>query len=162
VVISAGADGLKFLRLPLRDSVDPRAAALRLWPDAVHAPRLLPALQAQISQYFQGRPTEFDVQLDLGNRSNFQQDILQACRTIPFAKTMTYAQLAELGGYPRAARAVGSVMAGNPMPLVIPCHRVVGAGGGLGGFSSPGGVRVKKRLLELEARASHSTQSVAC
>ncbi len=94
-----------------------------------------------------------DVPIDWTGRSPFQVRVLQACRAIPWGETRTYAQLAVQVGSPRAARAVGSVMANNRVPLVIPCHRVVGSRGSLGGFSSRTGLRMKRRLLQLESVA---------
>jgi methylated-DNA-[protein]-cysteine S-methyltransferase len=80
----------------------------------------------------------------------FQRSVLQSCREIPYGQIATYGQLADDAGYPRAARAVGNVMAANRMPIVVPCHRVVPSGGKLGRYSAPGGVRTKLRLLEME------------
>ncbi|MEX1224432.1 MAG: MGMT family protein, partial [Pirellulales bacterium] len=74
-----------------------------------------------------------------------------ACRRIPIGQTMSYAELAAVAGSPGAARAVGNIMAGNRVPIIVPCHRVVGSGGSLGGYSSSGGLRTKRRLLSLEA-----------
>jgi methylated-DNA-[protein]-cysteine S-methyltransferase len=83
--------------------------------------------------------------------TEFQKDVLKACRRIPPGRTLTYGQLAEKLGHPRAARAVGNALARNPVPLVVPCHRVVAGGGKFGGFSAEAGVPLKKRLLALEA-----------
>ncbi len=141
-------------------SADPHRIARRHWPDAQYTPNLLPRLQSQIQKFFTGQPTEFQVQVDLSGRSEFQQEVLHACRTIPFGQTVTYAQLADLSGHPGAARAVGNAMAGNLIPLVIPCHRVVAANGRLGGFSAPGGSATKKRLLQLEAQTTHPSKQL--
>jgi len=81
----------------------------------------------------------------------FTRRVLTACRSIEFGRTVSYGRLAEMAGKPGSARAVGGVLAQNPLPLIIPCHRVICANGSLGGFSAMGGVRLKKRLLELEA-----------
>jgi methylated-DNA-[protein]-cysteine S-methyltransferase len=106
---------------------------------------------ARLRDYGDGNPDDFqDVPLSLGDVTDFQRRVLQQCRRIGYGQTLTYAQLAARAGFPRAARAVGNVMAGNRLPLVIPCHRVVAAGGSLGGYSSPHGVGMKRRLLELE------------
>ena len=165
----ATCGGLRRLLLPLRPTTDgvidgvtdgdtgarARAIARRKWPGADYVPNLLPQLQRQIQRYFDGQPTDFRIKLDLGDRTSFHQTVLRACATIPYGETLTYGQLADLAGHPGAARAVGSVMANNLIPLVIPCHRVVAAGGKLGGFSSSGGNSTKKRLLQLEARVCH-------
>jgi methylated-DNA-[protein]-cysteine S-methyltransferase len=97
-------------------------------------------------EWVEGR--RFTVPLDLSGLSPFHRRVLQATRRIPYGRTATYRDLARRVGRPRAARAVGQAMARNPVPLVIPCHRVVAAGGGLGGFS--GGLDLKRRLLALE------------
>lgn len=160
--IDATCGGLRRLLLPLRPTVDgvtdagarARAAARREWPGADYVPNLLPQLQRQIQRYFDGRPTVFRIKLDLSDRTPFHQTVLRACATIPYGETLTYGQLAELAGHPGAARAVGSVMAGNPIPLIIPCHRVVAAGGRPSGFSAPGGPRTRRRLLQLETQSA--------
>ena len=79
---------------------------------------------------------------------------MTACRDIRFGQTVSYGRLAEMAGKPGAARAVGRALAKNPLPLIIPCHRVICANGKIGGFSAPGGVTLKKRLLQLEQEAS--------
>ncbi len=84
------------------------------------------------------------------DRTAFQRAVIDHCRRIPRGEVLTYGQLAERAGYPRSARAVGNVMATNRVPLIVPCHRVVGAGGNLGGFSAPQGLQMKRRLLRLE------------
>jgi len=89
------------------------------------------------------------VALDLRGCSPFERRVLGVVRRIPRGKTRTYAQVAEHAGHPGAARAVGRVMAKNPIPLLVPCHRVVRSDGGLGGYSG-GGLKVKRRLLALE------------
>jgi methylated-DNA-[protein]-cysteine S-methyltransferase len=91
-----------------------------------------------------------DVELDLCDRTIFQHAVIDHCRQILRGRVLTYGQLAARAGYPRSARAVGNVMATNRVPLIVPCHRVVGAGGNLGGFSAPQGLRMKRRLLRLE------------
>ncbi|MBI2825177.1 MAG: MGMT family protein [Planctomycetia bacterium] len=112
------------------------------------APRLVKRLQA----YARGAADDFrDVKLDLGPRTEFQRRVLAACRRIRRGKTSNYAALAKAAGYPRAARAVGNVMATNPVPLLIPCHRVLASGGKLGGYSARTGMAMKTRLLALEA-----------
>lgn len=111
---------------------------------------LLPKLAEAFRAHFEGQPTRFNVRLDLGEVSGFRRRVLQACRRIPWGRTATYADLARTAGSPNASRAAGSAMAHNPLPLIIPCHRVVRSDGSLGGFSSPQGVQLKRRLLRLE------------
>jgi len=109
-------------------------------------------LVRRLVAYASGARDDFrDVEVAPGPRTDFQRRVLQCCRRIPYGQTLTYGQLAAKAGSARAARAVGNCMAANPIPLVIPCHRVVAAGEGLGGYSAVGGIRMKRRLLELEA-----------
>ncbi len=109
-------------------------------------------LKASLRAYAAGKPTDFDATpLDLDHLTPFQRSVVQACRQIPRGETLTYGQLARFAGSPNAARAVGAVMRTNRFPLIIPCHRVVGANGQLVGFSAPDGLRMKRRLLEMEA-----------
>ena len=91
-----------------------------------------------------------DVAVDLDHLALFAKKVVKRCRKVPAGQTMTYAQLAAACGSPKAARAVGNVMASNRYPLVVPCHRVVGSGGGLGGFSAPQGTQLKRQLLKRE------------
>ena len=108
-------------------------------------------LVERLLAYAAGEPVDFrDIRVDPGPVSDFRRRVLRHCRQIPYGKTLTYGRLAAKAGSPRAARAVGSCMAANRIPLIIPCHRVVPAGGRLGGFSAIGGARTKKRLLAME------------
>ncbi len=124
------------------------AAKLGLPPDAVLTP--WQALRAGLSAYFQGRGPCPDVPVDLAGIEGFTRRVLDAARGIPPGTTITYGELARRAGSPRASRAAGQVMARNPVPLVIPCHRVVAAAGP-GGYG--GGLPMKARLLALETRA---------
>ena len=111
-------------------------------------------LVRRLRAYADGEPVDFSrVPLDVSWRTAFQKKVVRACRAIDYGRTMTYGQLARAAGSPRAARAVGNVMASNPTPLVVPCHRVVASGGALGGFSAGEGIALKRRLLEMEAEA---------
>lgn len=91
-----------------------------------------------------------DVPLLVRDMTPFQQAVIERCRRIPPGETLSYAELATAAGHPRAARAVGRVMATNRFPLIVPCHRVVAAGGAIGGFSAPDGIKMKRRLLTPE------------
>jgi methylated-DNA-[protein]-cysteine S-methyltransferase len=115
----------------------------------------------RILEYAAGDPVEFrDIPLPAATGGPFQQRVLAACRDVAYGQTRTYADLALAAGSPRAARAVGNVMSANRLPLLIPCHRVVGSGGRLGGFSAPRGVALKRELLAMEARATRQTTRV--
>lgn len=113
---------------------------------------LMNQTQERIKAYFEGENVDFstDPAVFLPRRSAFDREVLAACRQIGPGRRVTYGQLADEVGHPGAARAVGSVMARNPIPLIIPCHRVLRSDGALGGFSAPGGAATKKKMLELE------------
>jgi len=116
-----------------------------------------PGLVGRLQAYASGRRDDFlDIEVDPGRSTDFQRCVLDCCRRIPFGTTITYSELAARAGRQGAARAVGNCMAGNRIPLVIPCHRIVAANGKLGGYSAPGGIDLKLRLLEMEALASSS------
>ncbi len=108
------------------------------------------ALCSQLSAYFRGELRAFDTPIDWGVMGDFQQRVLQQVVNIPYGQTRTYHEIAQQLDKPGAARAVGRANATNPMPLVIPCHRVLGADGKLHGYSGPGGVKTKAWLLQLE------------
>ncbi|MEX2140184.1 MAG: methylated-DNA--[protein]-cysteine S-methyltransferase [Pirellulales bacterium] len=112
-------------------------------------------LIGRLTRYAAGEFDDFlDVEVDNGHLSPFAAAVAEAVRRIPFGDTRSYGELAARVGRPRAARAVGGVMAKNRTPLIVPCHRVLASGGALGGFSAVDGVRMKRRLLELEASAA--------
>lgn len=104
----------------------------------------------QILEYLQAKRQIFDLEIDLSGIPPFQQQVLKMTLSIPFGQTVTYAQIAAAIGHPRAARAVGRAEATNPIPLVIPCHRVIGSDGKLHGYGGPGGIIMKAQLLALE------------
>ncbi|MEW5914310.1 MAG: methylated-DNA--[protein]-cysteine S-methyltransferase [Thermodesulfobacteriota bacterium] len=112
------------------------------------SPRSQPAGR-QLAAYFAGRAPVLDAAVDLSGLTPFTQKVLLACRAIPYGQTATYGALARRAGSPRAARAVGQVMHNNPVPIFIPCHRVLGSDGSLTGFG--GGLPLKEYLLALEA-----------
>jgi methylated-DNA-[protein]-cysteine S-methyltransferase len=104
----------------------------------------------QISEYLHGERKDFDIAIDWSVLTPFQNKVLRATFEIPYGQVRTYGGLAQQVGNPRAARAVGRAEATNPMPLVIPCHRVIGADGGLHGYGSGEGLKTKAWLLALE------------
>ena len=134
-----------------------------LWDDdaamqARYAPRredrdhpVIAATIRQLDEYFAGRRTAFDLPLDPVG-TDFQRDVWRALLTIPYAETRSYADIARAIGRPRATRAVGAANGRNPLPIVTPCHRVIGSNGRLTGFG--GGLPNKQLLLALEARVS--------
>lgn len=106
----------------------------------------------RLQRYARGEAVDLsNVPVAMDHLSAFQRRVIKACRAIPPGERKTYGQLAAAAGSAGAARAVGQVMASNRTPLVVPCHRVVASGGGLGGFSAPEGLSMKRRLLELES-----------
>jgi methylated-DNA-[protein]-cysteine S-methyltransferase len=104
----------------------------------------------QIQEYFDQKRKVFEVPLDLDGITDFRRRVLLETKNIPYGRTLTYGQLAARVHQPNAARAVGGAMAGNPLPLIVPCHRVVASDGSMHGFSSPGGIKTKVALLEHE------------
>ncbi len=114
-------------------------------PDA-----LLTRAAGELAAYFAGTLREFTVPCDPGPLSPFRRAVLAVVRAIPYGTTLTYGEVALRAGSPRAARAVGRVLARNPLPIVIPCHRVLAAGGRPGGYSGGAGLTTKCRLLALE------------
>lgn len=105
-----------------------------------------------LTRYFKGEPQPFEsLELDYRIGGTFRRAILEAVRSIPFGEVRSYARVAAEAGSPRSARAVGGAMAANPLPIIIPCHRVVAANGAMTGYSAPGGVSMKRFLLRLES-----------
>jgi methylated-DNA-[protein]-cysteine S-methyltransferase len=108
-------------------------------------------LAEDLMRFAEGEPVEFlHVQLDLDHLTPFAQRVVAACRQIGWGHTRSYGELATECDAPGAARAVGSVMAKNRIPLIVPCHRVLAAGGAIGGYSAPDGLAMKRRLLAME------------
>ncbi len=134
----------------LQSGANVRRAIRRDWPEAVETPNALPGFRKQVTDYFAGKLKRFAVDVDLSDVPPFRQSVLRACQRIPYGKTAAYADLARAAGSPGACRAAGGAMAHNPIPLVIPCHRVLRSDGSIGGFSSRRGVKDKQRLLRLE------------
>lgn len=116
-------------------------------PDWIKDDSAFPEARQQLGEYFAGKRQNFDLKL-APHGTEFQLDVLKALQKIPYGKTSTYAELAEKIGRPKAVRAVGAANGRNPLPIIIPCHRVIGADGSLTGFG--GGLPTKKKLLTLE------------
>ncbi|MBW3541047.1 MAG: MGMT family protein [Planctomycetes bacterium] len=111
-----------------------------------------PDLRLRLERYAAGERIDFaGERVQLPELTKFQRRVVDETRRIGYGRTLSYGELAARAGSPRAARAVGAVMAANRIPLFVPCHRVVASGGGLGGFSAPQGVGLKRRLLVMEA-----------
>lgn len=137
--------------LPEPNSVSLRRRFLGDLPGAEFDENYFKDLQGQITDYFDDARVDFSrVPITLDGLSVFSRKVLMACRKIKAGQTTTYSELAKRTGRPNASRAVGSVMARNPLPLIIPCHRVIRTDGKMGGFTAPGGISLKRKMLELE------------
>ena len=110
----------------------------------------LALITGQLRRYFDDPRVRLDTPLDLDRLTPFQRSVLQTAQRIPVGNVWTYGQLARAIDKPRASRAVGQALGRNPVPIVVPCHRVIASDGGLGGYSGGGGVESKKLLLRLE------------
>lgn len=131
------------------------AATIVIGGDLTPARKLLPwqsELVELMKAYAEGDPVDLSrIPIDLGRVSRFRAQVLNTCRKIPYGGTVSYGELAEMVGAAGAARAVGTCMARNPLPLIVPCHRVTRAGGEIGPYSAAGGTKTKNRLLAMEA-----------
>jgi methylated-DNA-[protein]-cysteine S-methyltransferase len=136
IVSSTGLAGIMFGLLPESPPEDAQAAAL------------LERICQQLDGYFRGERRVFDIPIDWSGMGDYQREVLNACYAIPYGEVRTYSGLARQTGRPKAARAVGRIMASNPIPIVIPCHRVIGSNGSLTGYG--GGLEVKAWLLKME------------
>ena len=146
--------GITRFRLPTRSAEASKRILLLRMPAAEFGeptPEVVEAIAA-VKRYFEGKETDFSgFNLDLSDQDSFFKQIYDAARQVRWGHTTTYGRLAkEVGAEPEAARDVGQAMAKNPVGLIIPCHRVLAAGGKVGGFSAPGGWQTKMRMLELE------------
>ncbi|GAB3760936.1 methylated-DNA--[protein]-cysteine S-methyltransferase [Microlunatus parietis] len=122
----------------------------KISPRVLRAPRRLDPVARELDEYFAGQRSEFDLDLDLVLTAGFRQQVLRELPTIAYGSTASYRQIAERAGSPRAFRAVGTACALNPLPIVLPCHRVVPTSGGIGRYA--GGPEAKAALLALESR----------
>jgi len=121
----------------------------RVSPRVVRAPRRLDTPRRELDEFFGGRRREFDIPLDYALvKPGFTRRVLEQTARIPFGQTVSYKGVAGMAGNERAFRAAGTALGSNPLPIVVPCHRVLHAGGGLGGYT--GGIEIKRRLLTLE------------
>ena len=128
------------------DSLEELAA--RVSPRVLEDPRALDGPRRQLDEYFTGRRRSFDIPLDWALVGDFGRQVLGRTARIPYGEVATYGDVAKAIGHPRAARATGNALGANPMPIVVPCHRGVRAGGGIGHYT--GGPERKAQLLEIE------------
>ena len=154
VFVAAGEAGL--VRLSFRQSEASFVAELgrRLGADVVRSPARTADIVHQLRAYFAGERRRFDVRLDLRHTTPFQRRVLMAAARVPAGKVVSYGDIARRIGQPRGSRAVGQALGQNPIPIVIPCHRVVAAGERIGGYG--GGLGIKRKLLRLEGSAAAS------
>ena len=124
------------------------AVAARVSPRVLEAPSRLDEPRRELDEYFEGRRTRFELPIDWSSLRGFTQKVLRETARINFGELRTYAEVASGAGSPRAVRAAGNALGANPMPIVVPCHRVVRTGGGIGGYT--GGIERKEFLLRLE------------
>ena len=138
----------------LRISFDPDPAAELeriaelAGPRVLRSPARVDRVHRELDEYFDGRRHAFDLAIDLRGLTPFSERVLHELARVPFGQTATYSMLAERAGNPKAARAVGTIMNRNPVPIVLPCHRIIGADGSLVGYG--GGLDRKVQLLTLE------------
>jgi methylated-DNA-[protein]-cysteine S-methyltransferase len=150
LLAAATEKGLVRLAYARDEGLDPilEALAARVSPRILEAPGRLDGARREIEEYFEGRRREFDLPVDLALVGPFAKRVLRATTAIPFGETRTYAEIAASAGTPTGARATGNALGSNPVPIVIPCHRVLRSGGALGGYT--GGLDIKRRLLTIE------------
>jgi methylated-DNA-[protein]-cysteine S-methyltransferase len=117
-------------------------------PRILESPAKLDDARRELDRYFEGKLHDFDVPLDWQLTRGFYRKVLRATARIPYGQTRSYSEMAKRAGSPRAVRATGTALGSNPLPIVVPCHRVLRSGGALGGYG--GGLEVKQTLLELE------------
>lgn len=151
--IAWSAAGVRGLHLPGSDRARTLAGLRRRHSQAREA-EPTPAIRAAIAAVtalLDGQPADLAaIVLDLDGVPDFHRRVYAAARAIPPGRTLSYGELAQRLGEPHAARAVGQALGANPFAIIVPCHRVLAAQGGAGGFSAPGGVHTKRRLLEIE------------
>lgn len=146
LVLGATERGLRYIYF---GEALPKSKKWEVW---VEAPQLLQPYEEELRAYFRGELREFSCQLDLEG-TDFQKKCWQALLRIPYGKTRSYAEIAQAVGSPRAFRAVGQANHDNPIPIIVPCHRVITSSGTLGGYG--GGLDMKRALLHLEQQQSH-------
>jgi methylated-DNA-[protein]-cysteine S-methyltransferase len=144
LLIESNGEAITQITLPGKDGGIPTDGRA----DASTSPEIVRTAAQQLSEYFAGERTDFDLELELVGGTEFQRDVWLSLGEIPFGKTISYAELANMVGRPSAFRAVGQANGANPIPIVLPCHRVIASGGGIGGYG--GGLDMKRKLLALE------------
>jgi len=152
VGIGATEKGISAVTLPCETEDDAMISLGEKSGNGGSDPELLPDLVERITRYFHGERVSFLDELDITSASEFQKAVWQAARLIPYGETRSYLWVATQAGNPKASRAAGRALGRNPLPIIIPCHRVIAGNGGMGGFT--GGIEMKMRLLALESSGS--------
>jgi|SRR5581483_908426 methylated-DNA-[protein]-cysteine S-methyltransferase len=155
-------NGIAGLQLPEDDQGATRARVQRRWPGAreagappAHVQRAIERVQAMLKKSGEAaRDTLADLPLDLDGVPEFHRKVYEVARTVPPGQTITYGEIAKRLGVPHESREVGQALGRNPIAIIVPCHRVLGADGKMGGFSANGGVGTKRRMLEIEGAAA--------
>lgn len=149
LLIAATPKGLVRVNLPAYDPEETlEELAARVSPRVLEAPASLGEARRELELYFEGKLTEFELPIDWQLTGGFRGKVQRAINRIPYGQTRTYADMARSAGNERAVRAAGTACGSNPIPIVVPCHRVLRSGGGLGGYG--GGLPMKEALLKLE------------
>ncbi len=149
LLLAATPRGLVKLGLPGHDPEEAlEDLAARISPRVLEAPARLDRARRELDLYFEGRLTEFDLPLDWQLSRDFRRRALRAIDRIPYGRTRSYTEIARSAGNERAVRAAGTACGANPIPIVVPCHRVLRSSGALGGYG--GGLPMKEALLKLE------------
>jgi methylated-DNA-[protein]-cysteine S-methyltransferase len=149
LLLATTPKGLVRVGLPNQDAEELLVdLATRVSPRVLEAPAQLDETRRELDLYFEGKLTEFDLPLDWQLSKDFRRKVLRAIARIPYGQTRSYTQMATSAGNVRAVRAAGTACGSNPLPLVVPCHRVLRSGGALGGYG--GGLPMKEGLLRLE------------
>ena len=149
VGVLASPKGLLATTLPRPSAEDARLALGRKANEAARSPGRFAGLIERLKAYFHGEKVEFSDELDLSTVTPFRREVWLSAGRIPYGETRSYLWVAGQMGRPEAARAVGQALGRNPLPVIVPCHRVVASDGTLGGFT--GGLELKRRLLRLES-----------
>jgi methylated-DNA-[protein]-cysteine S-methyltransferase len=149
LLLAATPRGLVRVSLPAYDPEETlEELAARISPRVLEAPARLDRARRELDLYFEGKLTEFDLPLDWRLTDGFRKKVQRAIYRIPYGQTRSYTEVARSAGNERAVRAAGTACGSNPIPIVVPCHRVLRSGGALGGYG--GGLPMKEALLELE------------
>ncbi len=141
-------DRIISLDLTENDTYQERRALLKRYPNGVESDRSFKMVRTLLHGYLKGQRVDFDIDIDISDLPDFTRKVLNELRKIPYGETRSYGDIGKRTGYQMAGRAVGQAVKKNPIPIIIPCHRVIREDGSLGGFSL--GEKIKKRLLFLE------------